>query len=109
VTLFALVVSPLVALVIGAKFEPTFTGVGFVAGFAYWWIFTANGATPGKKVTGLRVVDDAGKRPGYAVSLVRYAVSIVSGCLLWGYLRLIFDDRKQTWHDIAARTYVVRR
>lgn len=77
---------------------------------AYFWIGNSLGGTAGKRVTGLAVVDEAGHAPGLARGLVRYLVSIASGLALGlGYLWMIWDAEKQTWHDKAAGTYVVRR
>jgi uncharacterized RDD family membrane protein YckC len=69
----------------------------------------ARGATLGKLVFRLRVVEDRGGRPGLKRSIVRYVISIFSGLLVaYGYWRVVFDDEKQTWHDVAAGTHVVR-
>ncbi len=70
---------------------------------------TARGATLGKTVFQMRVVDPQGGAPGYTKSVGRYLMSIISGVLLIGYLAMIWDKQKQTWHDHAARTYVVVR
>jgi len=77
---------------------------------AYFWIGNSLGGTAGKRITGLAVVDESGHPPGLARGLVRYLVSIASGLALGlGYLWMIWDAQKQTWHDKAAGTYVVRR
>lgn len=77
---------------------------------AYFWIGNGLGGTLGKRMTGLAVVDERGETPGVARGLVRYLVSIVSALLFYlGYFWMIWDAKKQTWHDKAAGTYVVRR
>jgi len=44
----------------------------------------------------------------YGRAFGRFAMSLVSGLvLLLGYLWMIWDSEKQTWHDKVARTYVV--
>jgi uncharacterized RDD family membrane protein YckC len=59
---------------------------------------------------GLRVVDADGRRPGFVRSIKRYGIAYVSNSMLrLGYLWMISDDNKQTWHDWAAGTYVVKR
>jgi len=90
------------------------TGTGMVvAVFApgvYFWLGNSLGGTFGKRISGLAVVDEAGNPPGLARGLVRYLVSIVSAVAVYvGYLWMIWDGKKQTWHDKAAGTYVVRR
>jgi uncharacterized RDD family membrane protein YckC len=78
--------------------------------FLYYWPFVAAGVTAGKFIVRVRVVDDAGGRPGHLRSLKRYLVAAVSNSMLrLGYFWMITDDRKQTWHDWMAGTYVVKR
>lgn len=96
------------AFLVGAGFG-TSTLVVLFAPSAYFWIGNSLGGTAGKRVTGLAVVDEAGNPPGLARGLVRYLVSLVSALALYvGYLWMIWDAKKQTWHDKAAGTYVVR-
>jgi uncharacterized RDD family membrane protein YckC len=102
-------------------------GVGFTPGtaFAYqlltWLLSLAyyafqegspSGQTLGKRVCGIRVVDAASARPGIGAgrAAVRYLVSIVSGIVIGlGYLWMLWDrPLRQTWHDKAARTTVVK-
>lgn len=72
---------------------------------AYW-----NGQTPGKKICGLRVVMDGTSGPvAVGPSFVRALVAIASGAvLLLGYLWMLWDPKKQTWHDKAANTIVIK-
>jgi uncharacterized RDD family membrane protein YckC len=68
------------------------------------------GATLGKLAMGIEVVTEDGTRPGYGTALVRGLVSLLSGAiLLLGYIWAFFNPQKQSWHDLAARTYVVTR
>jgi len=71
---------------------------------------SATGQSLGNRVTGIRVVDaDTGATIPYSRSLIRYLISLLSGAvLLIGYLWMLFDARKQTWHDKVANTLVVR-
>ena len=59
---------------------------------------------------GVRVVDaDTGAIIGIPRAIVRNLVRIVSGLVFGlGYLWMLWDPRKQTWHDKAANTVVVR-
>ena len=84
--------------------------VGFLIGLAYYATLNANGGTWGKRVVGLRLEDaTTGEDIGFPRALVRYIVAIASALvLLLGYLWCIWDDKKQTWHDKAAGSVVVR-
>jgi uncharacterized RDD family membrane protein YckC len=69
-----------------------------------------HGATPGKRVLGLVIVDAATGGPvpigRLVLRYVGYVVSAIPFCL--GYLWMIWDARKQGWHDKMAGTLVVR-
>jgi uncharacterized RDD family membrane protein YckC len=73
-----------------------------------FWI--VKGATPGKMICGLRIVDaDTGARPAAWQFLFRYLMAAVSAlCAGLGYLWIVFDPREQALHDRAASTVVVR-
>jgi uncharacterized RDD family membrane protein YckC len=83
--------------------------LGVALTFANMIVGTARGATLGKWLFRLRVVNAEGGAPGYRKSVGRYLMSIFSGVLLIGYLAMIWDRQKQTWHDHAAGTFVVKR
>jgi uncharacterized RDD family membrane protein YckC len=68
------------------------------------------GATPGKRIVGIRVVDAAsGDAIGYRRATIRRFVYLLGGLPFYlGWLWLFFNARRQTWHDIAASSLVVR-
>jgi uncharacterized RDD family membrane protein YckC len=70
----------------------------------------ARGATPGKRLLGLRVADlDGGPAIGWRRAAIRRLVYTVGGLALYiGWLWLFTNERRQAWHDKAARTVVVR-
>jgi uncharacterized RDD family membrane protein YckC len=71
---------------------------------AYW-----NGQTIGKKAVGIRVVARGGQPVPLGMAFVRCLMKVVSGMVLClGYLWMLWDPNKQTWHDKVADTYVVR-
>jgi uncharacterized RDD family membrane protein YckC len=77
----------------------------------YYWLFTGlKGQTPGKMAVGIKVVNARGSIPGLGTAALREIpgklVSSVVFCL--GYLWIIWDIKKQGWHDKVAGTYVVR-
>ena len=67
------------------------------------------GQTVGKRVLSIRVVDfDTGTPIGYGRATVRMLVQFfLSGILYLGYLWMLWDREKQTWHDKASRSVVV--
>lgn len=71
-----------------------------------WTIF---GATPGKMMLGLKVVDiDSRDKPSVGQSLGRYIGSFISSIVfLLGFLWIAGDKRKQGWHDKMAKTFVI--
>jgi uncharacterized RDD family membrane protein YckC len=92
--------------------EHTFLA-GLVA-FLYFWLLHAfwNGQTLGKKLFGMRVVQDSGAKIGVGQAAVRQAVAsalewLCCVGLLVDLSWILFDPRKQALHDKAARTVVV--
>ncbi len=73
-------------------------------------IALVNGKTLGGMILGIRVVPaDGGGNVSIGKALIRTVVAYVSGLvLLLGYLWMLWDRNKQTWHDKAAGTYVIR-
>jgi uncharacterized RDD family membrane protein YckC len=67
------------------------------------------GQTFGKMAFGIRVVDLARGGPiGYSRGFIRWIGRIVSSfVLLIGYLWMLWDKEKQTWHDKMAGAIVV--
>ncbi|MGZ3744741.1 MAG: RDD family protein [Pseudobdellovibrionaceae bacterium] len=66
-------------------------------------------ATPGKALLNMRVISMTGERITFKKAIIRYLVRIVSGLLLCiGFLMMLFTEKKQTLHDLAAETLVVR-
>ena len=67
-------------------------------------------ATPGKLVLGLRIVDaETGGMPELRSLVMRYIGYLVSALPLGlGYLWVLWDPRRQGWHDKMARTLVVQ-
>lgn len=76
----------------------------------YFIYFTFNqGATPGKKVMGLMVIRRGLKKPNLWQTIIREtAGKWVSGIFYLGYIWMLFDKDKQTWHDKLANTAVIR-
>lgn len=89
----------------GGSLLSTVVSVLYGALFLAYW----NGQTPGKKICRLRVLMEDGGPVAIGPAFVRALVAIVSGIALGiGYLWMIWDPKKQTWHDKAAKTIVVK-
>jgi uncharacterized RDD family membrane protein YckC len=57
----------------------------------------------------IRVVSAGSATFPVGMAFVRSPVEFVSGIVLMpGYLRMLWDPNRQTWHDKVARTWVVR-
>ena len=87
--------------------------LGYAAMTAYsFWIYYLNGATgqsPGKALTGLKVVSEAdGSLIGGGMGIVRGLAHILDGFLCGlGYLLPLFDQKKQTISDKVMKTVVL--
>jgi uncharacterized RDD family membrane protein YckC len=84
---------------------------GLVIGAIYFTVMDGgpSGQTLGKKVLGIRVYDLREGGPiGYGRGFIRWLImDLFSWILLLGYLWMLWDKEKQTWHDKAAGSVVV--
>jgi uncharacterized RDD family membrane protein YckC len=82
-----------------------------IAAIAYPIYFEGgpSGATYGKRIVGIKVIDfNTGGPIGYGRATIRYLVkSFLSGIFLLGYLWMLWDKEKQTWHDKLSTSVVV--
>ena len=69
----------------------------------------SDGQTLGKRALGIRVLDfGGGEAIGYGRAAIRYVGRIVSSLVFaLGYLWMLWDREKQTWHDKFANSVVV--
>jgi len=85
--------------------------VYLLAGIAYFTYFEGGpkGQTLGKQALGIRVIDLATGGPiGFGRGFIRYIGRIVSAIVIYlGYLWMLWDPEKQTWHDKMAGCVVV--
>lgn len=73
----------------------------------YFWI-KQDGQTLGKKAMGIQIVRENQQPIDISTALIRYLGYIVSSLFFGlGYLWVIFDPKKQAWHDKLAKTYVI--
>lgn len=111
----ALVDGILYAVVYGILFalvsESAAYGLSLLFSVVYLTYFegTSSGQTIGKKLLGIRVIDFATGGPiGYGRAFLRWLGRILSSIPLYlGYLWMLWDGEKQTWHDKIANCVVV--
>lgn len=86
--------------------------LGLATSTLYYIYFLTNrdGQTPGKAAMGIRIVKLDGTRLTAWDAILRNVIGYTISSLIFfmGYLWILFDDRKQGWHDKLARTVVVR-
>lgn len=86
--------------------------IGAIVTFVlYVRALSRTGQTWGRKIVGVRVVDERTGAPlgtGKALGRTLFAWIISSNVLYLGYLWMLWDDRNQTWHDKVVGSVVVR-
>ncbi len=93
-----------------ATAEGAFAVVGLVITIVYLYIGNSFGGTLGKRAFGLRVVSASdGGNIGLERGLNRIFVYPLGSIAGVGWLWMVGDDQKQTWHDKAAGSIVVRK
>jgi len=82
-----------------------------IVGWLYYALMESSDhqATVGKKVLGLKVVDEQGNKISFLRATGRYVGKWVSSLILGiGYLMAAFTAKKQALHDIMASCLVIR-
>jgi uncharacterized RDD family membrane protein YckC len=70
-----------------------------------------SGATLGKRATGVKIVDATTGGPiggGRAIGRWLFAITLSNVFFDLGYLWMLWDGRKQTWHDKVVSSVVVK-
>ena len=86
-----------------------------LAVLAVWWLYfaffesSARGATLGKRILGLSVVDLDGRRLGFGRATWRFFAKFL-GLLTFmiGFAMAIFTPKNQALHDYLAKTLVIK-
>lgn len=79
-----------------------------VSGAFFTLFWTRGGQTLGMRAWRLRVEDAGGHPPRSARAWLRFGVALASfGCAALGFLWMLVDPKRRTWHDIASGTRVV--
>jgi uncharacterized RDD family membrane protein YckC len=117
--LILVITIPILSLIYGGDYfdsEDIIVGpVDFIISYVFpfvatviFWIYKC--ATPGKIALSIKVVDDkTGNNPTVSQSIMRYIGYFVSLIPLFlGFLWVVWDPKKQGWHDKIAGTVVIR-
>lgn len=71
--------------------------------------WATSGRTPGYKAAGLQMIKSDGSKPGLGTASIRYIGWLISPFVLYlNCLWMLWDARKQTWHDKMANTVVIK-
>ena len=88
-------------------------GIGFILTLIYWVFLTIQfGATPGKKIFNLQIIDIESKElPSVGKLIIRELPGRMIGGLLLaiGYIMIFLTDKNQALHDKFANTVVVEK
>lgn len=84
--------------------------VSFIVWLIYSTILDAssfNGSF-GKYLMGIKVIDEYGQRLTFQQSLMRNSTKVISQAVFsLGFIWILFDKKRQGWHDKIAKTLVV--
>ena len=80
--------------------------IGSILYFPGFWAW--KGATPGKMMMGIEIVNTDGSPIGFGRAIVRYIGYFVSGIIIYiGFFMIAWDGKKQGLHDKMAGTIVI--
>ncbi len=93
----------------GSLFAKLFFVYLLVLGYLFFgWFWTHGGQTLGMRAWKLEVITFDGKRINWTQALFRYVYSIMSWIPFGaGYLWMLFDKNKLTFHDRVSKTAIV--
>ena len=76
----------------------------------YLWLVSTRGQSPGKMAIGIKIVKTDGSSVGFEGALIREIIGKLVSSLIFflGYIWILFDGKRQGWHDKIAGTYVVK-
>lgn len=110
-------------LILAAAVALPFGDVNKVAMRDFWftlWLITVcfaylggcwryGGMTVGMRAWRVKIVSDDDQKLSWPRCLLRFLVGVVSlGALCFGILWALVDSKKRAWHDLAARTVLIR-
>lgn len=75
--------------------------------FTYFWV-NKNGQTLGSKLLAIKVIREDSQPIGFSTAIIRWLGYILSSLPIFlGFLWVLWDSKKQGWHDKIAKTLVV--
>ncbi len=105
----------MLGIVLPSNFDPyglesqIFFNISMIAAYIVYFVamWVARGATVGKMIVGLKIVSVDGHPITLKNALLRFVVFAMVGFSV-GFVWLLFDRRKQSLHDVAGGTVVVK-
>ncbi len=86
------------------------------ASFLLWIIYccimeaSSFQGTFGKVFLDIKVTDETGNQLTFTKSLIRNATKILSYIIIaLGFIWVLFDKERRGWHDMIAKTYVIKK
>lgn len=86
-------------------------GFGLLTALAQAYLLSTYGFTVGKKLLKIKVIsDETGQKLNFMQAFLREFVGKFVSALVFGigYLWMIWDPKKQTWHDKIVKSLVVK-
>jgi hypothetical protein len=82
---------------------------GIIFSLVYYIVaWSRSGQTIAKTTLGIKVVGPDGQPPSGGQAVLRYVGYLVSAVVVsLGFIWILFDSKRQGWHDKIAKTYVV--
>jgi len=89
-----------------ARYSPLVVSVMLVFYYLFFWALL--GFTPGKLLLGLKIVRRDGRKMGLGRAIIRFIGYWISAIPLFlGFIWILFDGRREGWHDKLAGTHVI--
>ncbi len=71
---------------------------------------TSRQGTFGKQIVGIIVVNKEGQRMSFDESIKRNSSKVLSALVFGlGFIWILFSKKKQGWHDLIAKTFVIEK
>lgn len=105
--LFALAIDILFLFIVSLLLNGQFIFLLSLLYFIILWTF--GGRTLGNFIMGIRVLYHDGRQAGVLTAIIRYIGYLIAFLPFGlGFLWIIWDKKKQGWHDKLAKTIVIR-
>jgi uncharacterized RDD family membrane protein YckC len=110
VVIDGLILSIALSFISGQSESLIASAIYFILWFGYFvWMVGKFGATIGKMAMKIKIVKENGEKVNYSDAFIRELASYLSFIVFFlGYLWVIWDSKKQSWHDKIAKTIVIK-